>query len=201
MLTFPEPLSNLIRNLAKLPGVGTKSAQRFAFHILSMSEADTLELAEAISRAKTELHVCPVCGMYTANDGICDMCGDTSRTQKKLCVVSSAKDVFYMDDMRDSFNGKFHVLGGVLSPLDGIGPDDLNLNTLPERVRNEQIDEVIIATNPDVEGDATASYIAGKLKPLNVKVTRLAYGLPMGMNIEYADALTLSLAMDGRREL
>lgn len=201
MQQLPEVLLELVKNLAKLPGVGTKSAQRFAFFLLDMKDEDALAVAQAITNAKQQIHACPVCGSFTASLGKCEMCVDEKRNSKVVCVVSSARDVFYMNEIQNGFDGKFHVLGGVLSPIDGVGPDDLNIKTLVERVSQDGVEEVIIATNPDIEGEATASYIAMILKPLGVRVSRLAYGLPMGSNLEYVDALTLSMAIDGRREM
>lgn len=201
MANIPEPIVSLAKQFAKLPGVGQRTAQRYAFSLLSMDADCARELAEAITSVKTAVHTCPKCGCYTANEGECDMCLDPKRNGELLCVVENARDVYYMDDMRNGFEGRFHVLGGVLSPIDGIGPDDLNIALLCERVKKDGIREVIIATEPDVEGDATAGYIAKLLKPMGVKVSRIAYGMPIGSNIEYVDAMTLSLAIEGRREM
>lgn len=200
-MVLPEPIDDLVRQFAKLPGVGHKSAQRFAFSVLAMDEESAKGLSEAISRAKSKVHSCPVCGCYTANDGECDMCRDTSKQDNILCVVETARDVFYMSGMQNGFVGKFHVLGGVLSPMDGVTPDDLNIDSLVQRVKEKGVKEVIIATEPDVEGEATASYIAKLIKPIGAKVSRIAYGMPIGSNLEYVDAVTLSLAIEGRREI
>lgn len=200
-MRFPEPLENLIKQFAKLPGVGNKSAQRYAFSVLGMDMDDAILLSDAITEAKTALHPCPTCGSYTANDGECDMCTDPARTDEIICVVENARDVFYMAGMQNGFEGKFHVLGGVLSPMDGVSPDDLNIKGLCERVKTGKVKEVIIATEPDVEGEATANYIAGLIKPLGVVVSRIAYGMPIGSNLEYVDSVTLSLAIEGRREI
>ena len=201
MANLPEPLINLVKQFSQLPGVGYKSAQRFAFSILGMSDDSAKALSDAISYAKEEVHTCKMCGCYTTNQDKCDMCLDTKRNNELLCVVETARDAFYMDDMKNGFDGRFHVLGGVLSPMDRIGPADLNISSLPERIKSEGVKEVIIATEPDVEGDATAGYLAELIKPLGVKVTRIAYGMPIGSNIEYVDSMTLSLAIDGRREI
>ena len=201
MSKFPEPLNELIKQLSKLPGVGTKSAQRYAFYILGMQDDEVKAMSESIAVVKKSMHACPVCGLYTLNTEKCDICDDAARDGKILCVVASAKDVFYLDDSRNGYNGRFHVLGGVLSPINGVFPADLDFDGLVQRVKSEGIQEVIIATNPDVEGETTASYTAKLLKPLGVRVTRLAYGLPMGSNLEYADPLTLSLAIEGRRDV
>ena len=200
-MKYPEPLENLIKQFAKLPGVGSKTAQRYAFSLLAMDDGDVKGLSEAISHAKSSLHSCPVCGSYTANNGKCDICTDPSRSDDIICVVENARDVFYMAGMQNGFEGKFHVLGGVLSPMDGITPDDLNIKSLCERVKGGSVKEVIIATEPDVEGETTANYIASLIKPLGVKVSRIAYGMPIGSNLEYVDAVTLSLAIEGRREM
>jgi len=200
-MTLPKPLDELVRSFARLPGVGAKSAQRFAFSVLAMDESEVFALSDALKCAKTQLHPCPVCGAYTSNDGECDICLDTSRSDNVICVVENARDVFYMSDNRSGFDGRFHVLGGVLSPVDGITPDDLNIASLADRVKKGGVDEVILATEPDVEGEATANYIARLLRPLGVRVTRIAYGMPIGSNLEYVDAMTLSLALEGRREI
>lgn len=200
-MSLPEPLQNLIKQFAKLPGVGNKSAQRYAFSVLAMSDEDVAALSEAVANAKKDLHTCPVCGAYTVNITECDICSDPKRSNEVICVVETARDVFYMDAVQSGFGGKYHVLGGVLSPIDGVMPDDLNLQSLTERVKKGNVKEVIIATEPDVEGEATASYIANLLKPHGIKVTRIAYGMPIGSNLEYVDAMTLTLAIEGRREI
>ncbi|MBQ9949439.1 MAG: recombination protein RecR [Clostridia bacterium] len=200
-MSLPDSLQNLIKRFARLPGVGNKTAQRYAFSVLAMSDEDTSALASAILQVKADIHMCPVCGAYTDNDSLCDMCTDEKRSDDIICVVESARDVFYMDSTQNGFSGKFHVLGGVLSPIDGITPDKLNISSLVQRVKDSHVKEVIIATEPDVEGEATAGYIAGLLKPQGVKVTRIAYGMPIGSNMEFVDSMTLTLALEGRREI
>ena len=200
-MKLPKPLEDLVRAFSKLPGVGTRTAQRYAFSVLSMNTDEVNALSDALSGIKDALHPCPKCGSFTENDGECDMCRDETRSDSVICVVENARDVFYMSDVQNGFKGKFHVLGGVLSPMDGITPSDLNIVSLVERVKKNDVHEVILATEPDVEGEATASYIARLLRPEGVKVTRIAYGMPIGSNMEYVDPMTLSLAIEGRREI
>lgn len=199
MKTYAKPLSNLIAELSKLPGIGGKSAQRLAFHILSLSENEAGQLADAITSAKKNMKYCSVCGNLTDSDP-CPICSDTSRQQNVLCVVENARDVFAMERIRE-FNGRYHVLNGAISPMDGIGPEDINLRSLIVRLQNEDIQELILATNPNIEGEATAMYIARLVKPAGIKVTRIAHGIPVGGDLEYADEVTLSKALEGRREL
>ncbi|MBQ1685408.1 MAG: recombination protein RecR [Clostridia bacterium] len=194
-----ESLDLLISRLNRLPGIGIKSAQRLAFHIISMPEADVTALAEALTNAKQKVHYCPVCGNYTENE-LCPVCADPKRTSELLCVVESARDVIFMERVHE-FRGRYHVLGGVLSPMDGVGPDQLSIAQLIERVKNEDVKEVILATNPDVEGEATASYIAKQLKPMGVSVSRIAHGIPIGGNLEYVDEVTLSKSIENRRKM
>ncbi|MBR4636111.1 MAG: recombination protein RecR [Clostridia bacterium] len=194
-----ESLDLLISRLNRLPGIGIKSAQRLAFHIISMPEADVTALAEALTNAKQKVHYCPVCGNYTENE-LCPVCADPKRTSELLCVVESARDVIFMERVHE-FRGRYHVLGGVLSPMDGVGPDQLSIAQLIERVKTEQVKEVILATNPDVEGEATASYIAKQLKPMGVSVSRIAHGIPIGGNLEYVDEVTLSKSIENRRKM
>lgn len=194
-----ESIDKLITSLNRLPGIGIKTAQRLAYHIIAMPEDMVFALADSISEAKKRVHYCPVCGNYT-EDEICDICSDLKRSSEVLCVVKDARDVIFMERMRE-FNGRYHVLGGVLSPMDGIGPDKIRISELLERVGREQVKEVILATNPDVEGEATASYIAKLLKPTGVLVTRIAHGIPIGGNLEYVDEMTLFKAMENRREV
>lgn len=194
-----ESIERLISNLNKLPGIGIKTAQRLAYHIIAMPENSVTELAEAISIAKSRVHFCPICGNYTEEE-LCDICSDPKRGGDVLCVVKDARDVLFMERMRE-FHGKYHVLGGTLSPMDGVGPDKLRIAELVSRVGDEHITEVILATNPDVEGEATASYVAKLLKPLNVRVTRIAHGIPIGGNLEYVDEITLFKAMENRRDM
>ena len=194
-----EPIEKLTTQLARLPGIGHKTAQRLAYHILSVPEAQALELAGAITAARREVHDCPVCGTYT-DVTPCAICSDERRDGSLLCVVCDPRDVTAMEKTRE-FHGRYHVLHGVLSPMDGVGPNDIRINELVERVKTGEVREVILATNPDVEGEATASYLARMIKPLGLTVTRIAHGLPVGSELEYTDEVTLSKAIEGRREL
>ena len=194
-----EPIETLCSQLARLPGIGSKSALRLAYHILDMPKSSAKELAAAISNACDKVHHCSICGNYTDVDP-CRVCTDKTRSDDTICVVEDAKDVLAMEKMRE-FRGKYHVLGGVISPMDGIGPDDIRIKELIARVRQGGVKEIIIATNPNIEGEATSSYIARLLKPLGVRVTRIAHGIPIGGNIEYADEMKILKAMEGRREL
>ena len=199
MKSYAKPLSNLISELSKLPGIGGKTAQRLAFHILSLSEVQAQGLAEAIVSAKKNMKYCSVCGNLTDVDP-CPICSDGARDKSVICVVESPRDVFAMERIRE-FNGTYHVLNGVISPMDGVGPEDINLRSLIVRLQNEDVKELILATNPNIEGEATAMYIARLVKPAGIKVTRIAHGIPVGGDLEYADEVTLSKAMEGRREL
>lgn len=194
-----ESLDLLVSRLNRLPGVGIKSAQRLAFHIISMNEEDVSALTEAISSAKRRVHFCPVCGNYTENE-LCEVCADPKRSAELLCVVENARDVLFMERIHE-FRGRYHVLGGVLSPMDGVGPDQIRIAELLERVEKDGVKEVILATNPDVEGEATANYIARQLKPLGCRVSRIAHGIPIGGNLEYVDEITLSKSIENRREM
>ena len=198
MLTI-EPIVRLTTQLSRLPGIGQKTAQRLAYHILDMPVAQAQELAAAIVAAREKVMDCPICGTYT-DVSPCGICADTSRDGSVLCVVCDAKDVVAMERTRE-FHGKYHVLHGVLSPVDGIGPNDIRINELIERVKSGGVKEVIIATNPDVEGEATASYIARLLKPMGVNCSRIAHGIPIGGNLEYTDEVTLAKALEGRRAI
>ena len=199
MKYYAKPLNRLINELAKLPGIGGKTAQRLAFHILSMDDKSAMELAEAISDAKRSMTNCSVCGNLTDTDP-CAICADESRDKSVICVVESPKDVVAMEKIRE-YRGYYHVLHGAISPMDGIGPDDINLKSLIMRLQDEDVKELIIATNPNIEGEATAMYIARLIKPSGIKVTRIAHGIPVGGDLEYADEVTLLKAMEGRREL
>ncbi|MDD2483754.1 MAG: recombination mediator RecR [Eubacteriales bacterium] len=199
MRHYAKPLNNLISQLSKLPGVGGKSAQRLAFHILSMEEKDASAIAEAIMDARRTMKYCSVCGNLTDVDP-CGICTDTTRDQRIICTVESPKDVAAMERIRE-YRGLYHVLNGTISPLDGIGPEDINLKALIVRLQNSEVDEVILATNPNIEGEATAMYLSRLIKPSGIKVTRIAHGIPVGGDLEYTDEVTLSKAMDGRREL
>lgn len=189
----------MIGELSKLPGIGGKSAQRLAFHLLSLPDKDALALAEAITDAKQNMKYCSVCGNLTDVDP-CGICSDPQRDPNVICVVESPRDVSAMERIRE-FSGLYHVLHGAISPMDGIGPDDINLKSLILRLQQNDVREVIMATNPNIEGEATAMYIARLLKPAGIKVTRIAHGIPVGGDLEYADEITLSKAMEGRREL
>ncbi len=200
MKGYAKPLNRLIVELSKLPGIGGKTAQRLAFHILSMPDEEAKGIAEAIVAAKENMHYCSVCGNLTDTDP-CDICSDTSRDKTTICVVENPRDVSAMERVKE-YHGLYHVLNGAISPMDGIGPDDINLRSLIVRLQeNDEIKEVILATNPNIEGEATAMYIARLLKPAGIKVSRIAHGLPVGGDLEYADEETLYRAMEGRREL
>ncbi|HBK0450113.1 TPA: recombination protein RecR [Listeria monocytogenes] len=196
---YPEPITKLIDSFMKLPGIGPKSAARLAFYVLDMKEDDVLDFAKALVDAKRNLSFCSFCGHITDKDP-CYICADTSRDRSVICVVQESKDVIAMEKMRD-FHGLYHVLHGTISPMDGIGPEDINIPDLLKRLQDDTIEEVILATNPNVEGEATAMYISRLLKPSGIKVTRIAHGLPVGGDLEYADEVTLSKAMEGRREV
>ncbi|HFK1089601.1 TPA: recombination mediator RecR [Listeria monocytogenes] len=196
---YPEPITKLIDSFMKLPGIGPKSAARLAFYVLDMKEDDVLDFAKALVDAKRNLSFCSVCGHITDKDP-CYICADTSRDRSVICVVQESKDVIAMEKMRD-FHGLYHVLHGTISPMDGIGPEDINIPDLLKRLQDDTIEEVILATNPNVEGEATAMYISRLLKPSGIKVTRIAHGIPVGGDLEYADEVTLSKAMEGRREV
>lgn len=197
MLT--QPIERMIGQLARLPGIGRKTAQRLAYYILSLPEDDVNELSDALAEGKRLTRSCSICGDYTTDDP-CALCGDTRRDRATLCVVRDPRDVAAIERMRD-YHGHYHVLHGALSPMEGIGPDDIRIRELLARLSDGVIREVILATNPDIEGEATASYIARLIKPMDIKVTRIAHGLPVGGDLEYTDEVTLSRAMEGRREL
>ena len=196
---FPAPLEKLVEQFARLPGVGYKSAQRLAFYVLSLPEQEARAFADAIMDAKRNVTLCPVCQNLTAG-GLCPICASPKRDESTICVVADPRDVAAIERMRD-YNGKYHVLHGTLSPMDGIGPDDIHIKELMTRLQTEPVSEVILATNPDIEGEATATYIARLIKPMGIKCTRIAHGVPVGSDLEYADEVTLSKAMEGRREL
>ena len=199
MFTYAPPLARLIEELSKLPTIGPKTAQRLAFHMLSMTPQDAEALATAILEAKSRIRHCSVCGNITEADP-CVICTNPQRTQSVICVVEDPRDVAAMERTRE-FSGLYHVLQGAISPLDGIGPDDLRIAELVTRVTAGEVREVIVATNPRVEGEATALYLSKVLKPLGVRVTRIAHGLPVGGDLEYADEVTLARALEGRRDL
>jgi recombination protein RecR len=196
---YAEPLARLIEELSKMPTVGPKTAQRLAFHVLRMTPEDAAKLSQAILDAKAKIRYCSICFHITDVDP-CAICSSPTRTQQMICVVEDPRDVLAMERTRE-YKGLYHVLHGAISPLDGIGPDDLRIAELLRRVGAGTVDEVIIATNPRVEGEATAIYLAKILKPLGPKVTRIAHGLPVGADLEYADEVTLAKALEGRREM
>ena len=196
---YSSHISNLIEQLSSLPGIGAKSAQRLAFHILSMSDGDAFRLSDSIREAKEQMRYCSVCGNLTDVDP-CAICSDTDRDPSVICVVESPRDVIAMEKIRE-FKGYYHVLHGTISPMDGIGPDDINLKSLVLRLQDERVQELIIATNPTIEGEATAMYIARLIKPSGIKVSRIAHGIPVGGDLEYADEVTLLKAVEGRRQL
>jgi recombination protein RecR len=198
-MQFAAPLERLIERLRKLPGVGQKSAQRLAFHILRSSEADARALAQAIVEIKEQIRLCSVCFNITDTDP-CRICLDAGRDRSSLCVVEEPHNLVAIEKS-GGFHGPYHILHGSLSPLKGIGPDDLKIPALLERLRDGTVKEVILATNPNVEGEATAVYLSRLLKPLGLKVTRIALGLPVGSELEYADEVTVGKALEGRREL
>ncbi len=199
MAEYIESLQNLAEQFGKLDGVGRKSAYRMAFSVLDMSEEDAAAFAQAILDAKAHIHLCPICQNLTDRE-ICAVCNDESRDRSTVCVVSDAKTVIAMEKVRE-YRGLYHVLHGVISPIAGITPDKLKIKELLDRVRDGEIKEVIVATNADVEGETTAMYLARLLRPLDIKVTRLAYGLSVGTDIEYADEVTLFRALQGRRDV
>lgn len=199
MKYYSKPLSRLINELSRLPGIGGKTAQRLAFHILAMEDKDAMAIAEAILDAKKYMKYCSVCGNLTDTDP-CRICTDNTRDQSVICVVESPKDVSAMERIKE-FRGLYHVLHGAISPMDGIGPEDINLKQLILRLQQNDVNEVILATNPNIEGEATAMYAARLIKPSGIKVSRIAHGIPVGGDLEYADEITLSKAIEGRREL
>ncbi|MBQ9300796.1 MAG: recombination protein RecR [Clostridia bacterium] len=194
-----EPIVRMAAQLARLPGIGQKSAQRLAYHIAGMPEQDVHDLAAAIWQGRKSVRFCSICGNYTQNE-ICTICQDEKRQNGQICVVRDPRDVAAMERMRD-YQGRYHVLLGTLSPMNGIGPEDIRIKELMQRLASEKVEEVILATNPDIEGEATAAYIARLIKPMGILVTRIAHGVPVGSDLEYADEITLSKAMEGRREI
>ncbi|MGH9516176.1 MAG: recombination mediator RecR [Terriglobales bacterium] len=199
MSRFAEPMARLIDELKKLPGVGSKSAQRLAFHILRSSEDDATALADAIHQVKASLRLCSICNNITDVDP-CVYCSSATRNQRLICVVEEPTNIAAVEKTRH-YNGVYHVLHGSISPIHGVGPEQLRISNLIKRVEDEQADEIILATNPTVEGEATATYLSGQLRRAGLKVTRIATGIPAGSDIEYADEITMLKAMEGRREL
>jgi recombination protein RecR len=196
---YPEPIAKLIDSFMKLPGIGPKTAARLAFFVIDMKEDDVLEFGRALVNAKRHLSYCSECLNITDRDP-CYICDDSSRDRTTICVVQEPRDVIAMEKMKD-YHGLYHVLHGAISPVDGIGPEDIKVTELIRRLENEEIQEVILATNPTIEGEATAMYLSRLIKPAGVKTSRIAHGLPMGGDLEYADEVTLSKAIEGRREL
>ena len=199
MALYAKPIDHLIEALTRLPGIGRKTASRLAFHILRSSPSEAQQLARAILDVKEKIRLCSICFNLTDEDP-CRICQDERRAREVLCVVEGPNDLIAIENTGD-FNGRYHVLHGTISPLEGVGPDDLKIRELLERLQKEQISEVILATNPTVEGGATALYLSNLIKPFSIKVTRIAYGIPMGSEIEYSDGMTLSKALEGRREI
>lgn len=195
---YDSPVQDLIDELGRLPGVGPKSAQRIAFHLLKLPQADALRLASAISEVKARVGFCDRC-YNVSESSTCSLCADDRRQTGALCVVEEPRDVVALE--KAGFRGRYHVLQGALNPMEGIGPEQLRIRELMARIANEDVDELILCTNPNIEGEATAMYLARQLKPLGLMVTRIASGLPVGGDLEYADELTLGRALEGRREL
>ncbi len=199
MSYYAAPVAKLIEEFEKLPGIGHKTAQRLAFHVLNLPAEKAAGLANAIRDAKLKIKYCSVCNNLTENDP-CVICSGPARDRTVFCVVEDPRDVVAMERTRE-FKGLYHVLHGVISPMEGIGPDDIKIKELLARLKEADIKEVILATNPDVEGEATAMYISKLLKPLGIKATRIAHGIPVGGDLEYADEVTLAKALEGRREI
>lgn len=199
METPVDPIARMVAQLSRLPGIGRKSAQRLAYYIAAQPEAYAQQLAEALLVGRREIRLCSRCGNYTSEDP-CPICSDYRRQQEIICVVRDPRDVASIERMRE-YHGTYHVLHGTISPMEGIGPDDIRIRELIARLGDDTIQEVILATNPDIEGEATASYIARIIKPLGVRVTRLAHGMPVGGDLEYVDEITLNRAFEGRREM
>ena len=196
---YPEPIAKLIESFSRLPGIGSKTAGRLAFHTLRMKEEDVVEFAKALVAVKRNLVYCSVCCNITDTDP-CRICSDKSRDMSSICVVQEAKDVMAMERTKE-FHGYYHVLHGAISPMEGIGPDELRVAELLQRLADDRVQELILATNPNIEGEATAMYLSRLVKPFGLRVTRIAHGLPVGGDLEYADEVTLSKALEGRREL
>ncbi|MCR8642556.1 recombination mediator RecR [Paenibacillus sp. N1-5-1-14] len=196
---YPEPISKLIDSFSRLPGIGPKTAGRLAFHVLRMKEEDVMEFAKALVNVKRNLHYCSICCNITDIDP-CRVCQDKSRDQSIICVVQESKDLVAMERTKE-YHGYYHVLHGAISPMEGIGPDQIHIAELLKRLSDEVVQELILATNPNIEGEATAMYLSRLVKGFGIKVTRIAHGLPVGGDLEYADEVTLSKAMEGRREL
>ena len=194
-----KSVNRLIDSFSKLPGVGYKSAEKMAYAVLNMKGQDVIEFSKALENVHDKVHKCPICGSYTEEE-ICDICSDESRNHRQIIVVSHSKDVLAFESL-NTYTGVYHVLGGAISSVNGVGPEDLSINSLIERIHKDNVEEVILATNPTTDGQITAMYIGSLLEKENVSVTRLAYGLPMGGHLEYADALTLNKALEGRKKI
>ena len=199
MKTFPAALERLSEQFARLPGIGSKTAQRLAFQVLSMPQEQAQEFADAILDAKRTVHTCPVCQNLTDQE-LCGICADSTRDHTTICVVADPRDVIAFERTKE-YRGLYHVLHGTLSPMGHVGPDDIRIRELVQRIADEGTEEVILATNPDTEGEATAMYISRLLQPFGIKITRLAYGIPVGGHLEFVDEVTLTRALEGRREL
>lgn len=199
MREFVPPLERLVDEFAKMPGIGRKSAHRLAFYILGITENDAKKLTDAISDAKNKIHYCSICQSFTDEDP-CQICTSPKRDHSTICIVETPRDVIAMEKTNE-FKGLYHVLHGAISPMDGISPDDLKIKELIKRISENEISEIIMATNPSVEGEATAMYLAKLIKPFDIKVTRIAHGIPVGCDLEYTDELTLARALEGRREI
>ncbi len=193
-----EPIQRMVSELARLPGIGQKTAQRLAYHIVGLPLEDVHALAAALWQGRKAIRYCERCGNFASAE-LCNVCANEERANGQICVVRDPRDVAAMERMQD-YHGLYHVLHGTLSPMDGVGPDDIRIKELLARLATEPVEEVILATNPDIEGEATATYIARLLKPMGVRCTRIAHGVPVGSDLEYADEVTLSKAMEGRRE-
>ncbi|SEO85105.1 recombination mediator RecR [Paenibacillus sp. OV219] len=196
---YPEPIAKLIDAFSRLPGIGPKTAARLAFHVLKMKEDDVIDFAKALVSVKRNLHYCSVCCNITDTDP-CRICQDKSRDNSVICVVQESRDLVAMERTKE-FQGQYHVLQGAISPMEGIGPDEIRIAELLRRLSDETVQEMILATNPNIEGEATAMYLSRLVKPFGIRVTRIAHGLPVGGDLEYADEVTLSKALEGRREL
>ena len=196
---YPEPIAKLIDSFSRLPGIGPKTAARLAFYVLRMKEEEVIDFAKALVNVKRNLTYCSICCNITDTDP-CRICSDKSRDVSVICVVQEPKDLVAMERTRE-FSGHYHVLNGAISPMDGLGPDDIRIAELVRRLGDERVQELILATNPNIEGEATAMYLSRLVKPFGIKVTRIAHGLPVGGDLEYADEVTISKALEGRREL
>ncbi|WP_432406255.1 recombination mediator RecR [Wukongibacter sp. M2B1] len=199
MVNFVLPVARLIEEFSKLPGIGKKTAQRLAFHVLNSREDDAINLAQAIIEAKRKTRYCSICSNITDMDP-CNICTSPKRNKSVICVVEDPRDIAAMERIRE-YNGLYHVLHGAISPMEGVGPEDIKIKELLVRLQGDDIEEIILATNPNIEGEATSMYISKLVKPLGIKVTRIAHGVPVGGDLEYADEVTLAKALEGRREL